>query len=63
MEANKTSLTGIKRLLETVMANTVYTLVLGRKWYGDDEVVTTSVTLEGQAADMTIEKVRKFIAI
>ena len=63
LEEKKTNLTGIKRLLETVMANTVYTLVLGRKWYGDDEVVTTTVELEGQKADMTIEKVRKFIAI
>lgn len=61
--ATKDTMTGTKRLLETVMANTVYTLVLGRKWYGDDEVVTTSVTLEGQVAEMTIEKVRKFIAI
>lgn len=63
LEDTKAALLPQKRLLETVLANTVYTLVLGRKWYGDDEVVSTSVTLEGQAADMTIEKVRKFIAI
>lgn len=63
LEDSKANLTTVKRKLETVLANAVYTLVLGRKWYGDDEVVTTSVELEGHAADMTIAKVRKFIAI
>lgn len=63
LESTKAALTSKKRLLETVLANCVYTLVLGRKWYGEDEVVTTSVELHSQKADMTIEKVRKFIKI
>lgn len=63
LEATKATLTAKKRHWEAVLANNVYTLVLGRKWYGDDEVVTTDVTLANQTAQMTIEKIRKFIKI
>lgn len=63
LEADKESYTTVKRKLESQLANIVYTLVLGRQWYGDDEVVSTEVTLGGQTATMTIEKIRKFIKI
>lgn len=62
-EQMKTVMVGHKRELEAKLANIVYTLVLGRKWYGDDEVVSTTVSFDGLEADMTIAKVRKMVKI
>lgn len=63
LEQVKEGFTKIKRDLEKILAGEVYTLVLGRQWYGDDEVVTVPVTIDGQSSTMTIEKKREMIKV
>lgn len=63
LEHDKEVYTRGKRENEKKLANLVYTLVLGRKWFSDDEVTEVDVVLNGQKAPMTIEKVRKMIKI
>ncbi len=53
-----------RALWEAIVAGMVYSLVLGRKWFGDEEVATTEVTLgRDLKAPMTVEKVKKMIKI
>lgn len=64
LEEIKKKMTIIKRSIEKDLAQQVYALVLGRKWFSDDDVVETDVTLsDGLSAPITIEKVRKMIGI
>lgn len=63
LEKAKEGLTKVKRGLERVLSSEIYTLVLGRQWYGDAEVFQTEVTLRGEKAPMTVEKVRKMIKV
>lgn len=63
LEELKKNLTEVKRELERLLANEIYTLVLGRQWYGEEEVVETEVNLYGNKAPMTIEKVRKSVKV
>lgn len=59
----KNSLVKTKRLDEVAIARSVYSLVLGRKWFGSDEVVTTTVEFAGVETQLSIEKTRKMIEI
>lgn len=64
LESAKVDFTEEKRELEVQLAGMVYSLVLGRKWFGDEEVATTEVTLgRDLTAPMTVEKVKKMIKI
>lgn len=63
LEQQKVLMTNLKRLFEKKLSNEIYTLVLGRQWYGDEEVVVTEVELRGQKAPMEIHKVRKMIKV
>lgn len=53
----------LKRGIEADLAQQVYALVLGRQWFGDDEIIGTEIELNGSMHGMTIEKVRKMIKI
>lgn len=61
LEALKESNTKLKRNMETAIAFDVYSLVLGRKWFGEDEVIRTTINIGDNEADMTVEKTRKMI--
>jgi len=63
LEVAKGIFTKEKRYLEAELANDVYTLVLGRQWFGDDDDITIDVTVSGQSAPMTISKVRESVKI
>lgn len=63
LEGAKDIFTKEKRILEAAFANDVYTLVLGRQWFGDEDDITVDVTVSGQSAPMTISKVRKSVKI
>lgn len=64
LEKTKESLTNDKRKLESDLAQFVYALVLGRKWFSsDDEIITTTVDIAGGSHQMTVEKVRKMISL
>lgn len=57
-------LTKQKRAAEVILAKMIYALVLGKVWFGDEEVVTTDLPLFSDLdTPMTIEKVRKMIKI
>ena len=63
LEAEKDRLTKLKRGIETAIAKDVYSLVLGRGWFGEDEVATTIVDLGSIKSELSTEKVRKMVAI
>ncbi|WGH49799.1 hypothetical protein [Alishewanella phage vB_AspM_Slickus01] len=57
------STTSRKRLHENTLANYVYSLVLGRKWFGDTDLVETTIEIAGNSAPIKLIKERKSIAI
>lgn len=59
----KTELTKMKRGLDTQIANMVYSLILGRKWFSDDEVFEADIKIGDFETTMTAQKVRKMIKI
>lgn len=59
----KNELVKSKRADESAIARVVYSLVLGRKWFGDDEVATIDVEFAGMTTQLSIEKSRKMISI
>jgi hypothetical protein len=59
----KEALVKVKRSLERETAEDVYSLVLGRKWFGEDEIASTDVELAGEKTTVTVAKVRKMIKI
>lgn len=63
LEAELTAKTRVKRSTEALIAKDVYALVLGRKWFGDDEEVSVDVTMAGLPTTISVQKVRKMIAI
>lgn len=63
LELKKEIMTSQKRKGEAELAAQVYALVLGRKWFSDDEVVETQIDIDGNVAQMTVEKVRKMIKV
>lgn len=65
LEKTKEVMVADKRNLESTLAQYVYALVLGRKWFNsdDDGVVTTTVNIAGGSHQMTVEKVRKMISL
>lgn len=63
----KNDLVPAKRALEKRLAGFVYTLVLGRRWFGDDAVITTELDFGDVKTpvktQMTLEKTRKMVAV
>lgn len=59
----KNALVAEKRALEGQIARNVYSLVLGRKWFGDEDVVTTAIKFGEDETQLSIEKVRKMISV
>ncbi len=53
-----------KRALERRLADCVFALILGRKWFGDDEVYTTTIQFTNSlSTELTLTKVRKTVKI
>ena len=65
LEHFKMELTQQKRVLERTIAQAIYTLILGRKWFGDDDEITVDVNMaEGfENVQMTMLKERKVVKV
>lgn len=65
LEGLKATNTKIKRDTERQLASMVYALILGRKWFSEEETVVTDVTFPSTkgTTTLTLEKVRKMVAV
>jgi hypothetical protein len=63
LEASKTITVAAKRSLELELADMVYTIILGRVWWGDTDEYVTEITINGETAPLTLIKTRKEIKI
>lgn len=61
--SEKSGITKLKRELERDLSKAVYALILGRKWFCDEEVFSKEIDIDGSTTTMTAEKVRKMEAI
>lgn len=57
------SMTEYKRGLEVILADMHYTLILGRVWFSDEEVVKKELTLGSYPTTLTVSKERKTIKL
>lgn len=63
LEMTKTGVVVAKRLIEKHLALGTYSLILGRKWFGDDETIVHNVQVANQPTTLSLTKTRKEVKI
>jgi hypothetical protein len=63
LESTKVLLTEQKRRTEVILADMNYTLIIGRVWFGDEDVIDAVVTFADVETTLSIEKTRKVVKI
>lgn len=63
LEEEKQTNIELKRFGETMLADIVYTIVLGRVWFNDTDEASVPVVFEGVSTTLTIIKERKAVKI
>jgi hypothetical protein len=61
----KQQLTKVKRNLERCIAQAIYTLILGRKWFGEEEEIVVNVDMGTgfESVPLTMSKQRKLVKV